>query len=230
MRMAAFALVGLMSAALAAPACARSPVVVELYTAQGCSSCVKSGDVLGDLADKSGVLALTFAVDYWDYLGWADTFAKPEFASRQRDYMKRLALRAVYTPQAVIDGRSETAAVSADKIAPLIQQAQKARPKPPQIEFAKTAVSVGSAARVKGGGEVWLVRYDPKDQSVPVKSGENRGQTLIEHNVVRELVRLGPWNGRPKRYHLPDPTADGLDTVVLVQAAHGGPVLAVGRP
>jgi hypothetical protein len=227
---AAVALLGLVFLALATPAAARTPVVVELFTAQGCSSCVKSGDVLSGLGDKPGLVTLTFAVDYWDYLGWADTFAKPEFADRQRAYMKTLALREVYTPQAVVDGRAETAAVSVDKIQPLIQQAQRDRPNPPQIQFGKARVSVGSAARIKGGGEVWLVRYDPKDQSVQVKSGDNRGQTLVEHNVVRELTRLGAWNGKPKLFHMPDPSADGLMTVVIVQGAHGGRILAVGRP
>ena len=230
MRKAAFALLGLISAAVAAPAGARTPVVVELFTAQGCSSCVKSGEVLSDLGAKPGVLTLTFAVDYWDYLGWADTFAKPEFSARQRDYMKTLALREVYTPQLVIDGVAEAAAVSADKITPMIKDAAHSHPKPPQIQFAKGKVTIGSAPRVKGGGEVWLVRYDPKDQSVQVKTGENRGQTLVEHNVVRELTRLGAWTGRPKPFHLPDPSADGLSTVVIVQGANGGRVLAVGRP
>ena len=230
MRMAAFALFGLVTATLATPAVARTPVVVELFTSQGSSSCVKSGDVLAELGDKPNVLTLTFDVDYWDYLGWVDTFAKPEFSDRQRAYMKPLALRDVYTPQLVIDGAAEAAAVSADKIAPLIRQAARNHTAPPQIQFGKARVSVGSAARIKGGGEVWLVRYDPKDQTVQVKTGENRGQTLVEHNVVRELTRLGAWNGRPKVFHLPDPTADGLNTVILLQGVHGGRILAVGRP
>ena len=230
MRKVALALIGLFSMALAAPAGARTPVVVELYTSQGCSSCVKAGEVLTDLGDKPPVLTLTFAVDYWDYLGWSDTFAKPEFTQRQRDYMNRLGLREVYTPQVVIDGRLEAAAVAPDKIAPLIKQAARAHRDPPRIEFRKGRVAVGSGPAPKGGGEAWLVRYDPHDQTVLVKSGENRGATFVEHNVVRELVRLGRWTGRPKLFALPEPSAEGLDTVVLVQGAHGGPIVAVGQP
>ena len=229
MRTATVAILALITAALAAPATARTPVVVELFTAQGCSSCVKSGDVVAGLAQKPGVLALTFAVDYWDYLGWADTFAKPEFSDRQRDYMKKLALREVYTPQLVIDGNAETAAVSADRAAPLVKQAARTHAKPPQILFDKGRVRIGTGSKLKGGGEVWLVRYDPKDQSVVVKSGDNKGQTVAEHNVVRELVRLGAWNGRPKAFKLPDPTADGLNTVVIVQGVHGGRILGAGQ-
>ena len=229
MRTATVAILALISTALAAPAWARTPVVVELFTAQGCSSCVKSGDVIADLAQKPGVVGLTFAVDYWDYLGWTDTFAKPPFADRQRDYMKKLALREVYTPQLVIDGGAETAAVSADRTLPLIKEAGRAHLRPPQILFAKGKVKVGTGQTMRGGAEVWLVRYDPKDQSVLVKAGDNRGQTVVEHNVVRELVRLGAWTGRSKIYALPEPGAEGLNTVVIVQGAHGGRIIGVGK-
>jgi len=230
MRKAALVLISLVSVALAAPAWARSPVLVELYTSQGCSSCVKSGAVLAQLPDKPPILVLTFGVDIWDYLGWSDSFAKPEFAARQKDFMARLALRDVYTPQLVIDGRYETAAVGDDKIEPLIKQAARAHGPAPQIQFDKDKVSVGSGHAPGAGAEVWLVRYEPHDQSVLVKSGDNRGQTLVEHNVVRELIRLGTWRGRPHHYDLPPPTCAGLNAVILLQVAHGGPILAVGQP
>ncbi|MBS0361018.1 MAG: DUF1223 domain-containing protein, partial [Proteobacteria bacterium] len=85
-------------------AAAKSPVVLELYEAQGCASCVAANAHVAKLADKPGVLALTFPVDYWDYLGWVDTFAKPEFADRQKAYVAKLSLREPYTPQVVVDG------------------------------------------------------------------------------------------------------------------------------
>ncbi|MDR3509329.1 MAG: DUF1223 domain-containing protein [Caulobacteraceae bacterium] len=215
---------------MATTAAARTPVLVELFTSQGCSSCVKSGAVLTDLGDKPPVLTLTFAVDYWDYLGWPDTFAKPEFSDRQRAYMKGLALREVYTPQLVIDGRVQAPANSADKVAPLVKQAARAHRDAPDASFAKGRVLVGSGSPVKGGADVWLVRYDPKDQSVVVKKGDNRGQTIVEHNVVRELTRLGTWSGRSKSYRLPPPAQDGLNTVVILQGAHGGRVLGLWTP
>src|SRR5271154_5795969 len=102
MRKRALVIFGLCLAALAGPACARTPVVVELFTSQGCASCVKSGELVGELATRAHVIALTFPVDYWDYLGWQDTFAKPEFTDRQRAYLKTLALRDVYTPEVVV--------------------------------------------------------------------------------------------------------------------------------
>ena len=96
---------------LAAPAAAapRPPVVVELYTAQGCASCGEANAFIGKLAERPGVLPLTFPVDYWDYLGWPDTFAKPEFAKRQKAYVANLAVSEPYTPQVVVDGRAQAA-------------------------------------------------------------------------------------------------------------------------
>ena len=96
-------------AALARPRAARAPVVVELYTAQGCASCGAADPVFDKLAERPDVIALDFAVDYWDYLGWKDTFAQPEFADRQRAYDKRLGPMDVYTPQVIVAGRFRVA-------------------------------------------------------------------------------------------------------------------------
>src|SRR4029079_15369870 len=104
MRKAALAILFLLM--LPAVAAARPPVVVELFTAQGCASCGDANAYLAKLADRPGVLALTLPVDYWDYLGWADTFAKPEFAERQKAYVSKLSLREPYTPQVVVAGRA----------------------------------------------------------------------------------------------------------------------------
>jgi hypothetical protein len=230
MRNAVLVVVGLWMAALAGPACARAPVLVELFTSQGCSECVKSGDLAAKLAGEPHVLVLTFGVDYWDYLGWRDTFARSEFTDRQRAYMKRLALREVYTPQIVVDGRLEAAALHAEAIDDLIKQAEKDQRDPPEITVGKAKVAVGYGRAPPGGADVWLARYDPGEQSVAVKQGENRGHTIVESNVVRELVRLGAWSGRPRVYHAPAAEIEGLRTVIIVQAAHGGRVLAAFRP
>lgn len=214
----------------AGAAVAKPPVVLELYTAQGCASCGEANARVAKLADKPGVLALTFPVDYWDYLGWADTFARPEFTDRQKAYVAKLSLREPYTPQVVVDGAAQVAATKAARMDQLLAAADKARRKPPQIRFAgKGRVYVGSAAAPKGGGEVWLVRYDPREQDVAVKSGDNKGQTIVQKNVVRELDKLGAWKGAPKAFKLPPATEDGLRTVVLIQAGHGGRIVGVGE-
>jgi hypothetical protein len=218
--------------AVAVPAKApKAPVVVELYTAQGCASCGEANAHVAKLAEKPGVLALTFSVDYWDYLGWADTFAKPEFAERQKAYVTKLALREPYTPQVVVDGAAQASGAKAEKVDQLVAEARKGPHNPPDIHFVADArVYVGSAKAPKGGGEVWLVRYDPREQDVAVKSGDNKGQTIPQKNVVRELTRLGPWRGKPAAFHLPPPSEDGLKTLVLVQIGHGGRVIGAAEP
>ncbi|HEX2818095.1 MAG TPA: DUF1223 domain-containing protein [Phenylobacterium sp.] len=214
----------------AGAAAARPPVVVELYTAQGCASCGKANAHVAELADKKGVLALTFSVDYWDYLGWADSFAKPEFAERQKAYVARLALREPYTPQVVVDGQAQVSGSKPEKLDALVAGAAKKVGNPPDLRFVGPRVYVGSARAPKGGGEVWLIRYDPREQDVAVKSGDNKGQTIPHRNVVREVTRLGAWRGKPVAFRLPAASEDGLKTVVLVQVGHGGRVIGAGEP
>ncbi len=206
----------------------KGPVVVELFTAQGCSSCRVANTHLADLADDPGVLALTFAVDYWDYLGWRDTFAQPAFAERQKAYARKLAVREVYTPQVVVNGRYQTGGVRADKVDALVAQAAKAPHNPPDMLFMQNGrVAVGSGPAPRGGADVWLIRYDPRDLEITPKKGDNRGEAMIHKNVVRQVARLGSWYGQPNAYRQPKATEDGLKTVVLVQAPKGGRILAV---
>lgn len=227
LKAALFSLVLTLAPAVAA---AKPPVVVELYTAQGCASCGEANQFVGKLAERPGVLALTFPVDYWDYLGWADTFAKPEFADRQKAYVAKLALREPYTPQVVIDGRAQAGGRDTEKVDKLLAEAARAPHDPPDMAFVgDRRVDVGTGRVPRGGAEVWLVRYDPKPQEVVVRKGDNRGQTVEQTNVVREIKRLGAWRGRPTAYRLPAPAEDGLATAVLVQGPKGGHILAVAR-
>ena len=160
-------------------AAAAQPVVVELFTSQGCSACVSADKLLNQLADRPGVLALTFAVDYWDYLGWNDTFARPEFSARQKAYMERQSLRDLYTPQVIVDGKGQVAGAEPKKIDTLIAKAAHSRSHPPHMKFVRRShVQIGPGPKPEGGADVWLIRYDPLLHQVTVKRGENRGQTL----------------------------------------------------
>ncbi|MCR5878231.1 thioredoxin family protein [Phenylobacterium sp. J367] len=212
-------------------AAARPPVVVELFTAQGCGSCGEANAHAARLAERPGVLVLTYPVDYWDYLGWEDTFAEPAFAERQKAYVTRLKLREPYTPQVVVDGRNQVAGRQAAKVDQLVRDAARTPKDPPDIQFmSDRRVDVGSGRVPRGGAEVWLVRYDPREQEVAVKSGDNRGQSIVHRNVVREIERVGAWRGRPTAYRLPAPDEAGLATAIIVQAAKGGRILAVAQP
>lgn len=230
-RMRTFApLLALLAAVLAAapPARAAAPVVVELYTSQGCSACGKANSLIAALAKRPDVLPLTFAVDYWDYLGWTDTYAKPEFTARQRTFMRRLAQRDVYTPQVIVDGRSQVSGARAETVDDLIRDAARSRAGAPQMRFfAGQFVRVEAGRAVRGGAEVWLVRYEVQPEAVEVKQGEARGQTVTYVNAVRELIRLGSWTGRRRTYALPKAGDDDLRTAVVLQGAKGGRILGV---
>jgi hypothetical protein len=208
----------------------RLPVVVELFTAQGCSDCPKANDLLAKLSEDKGVLALTYSVDYWDYLGWKDTFAKPEFTERQQAYESDLKLRDVYTPQIVLDGTAQIAGAKPDEVQAAVAGARRERPYQAEIALRRDGrLQLGSGEAPRGGAVVWLVRYDPGVREVKVRTGENKGQTIRQTHEVRELVRLGPWRGGPKLLRLPKASEPDLQSVVLIQAAHGGRILAAHK-
>ena len=208
----------------AAPAPSQ-PVVLELFTSQGCSSCPPADVAVANVADRADVIALSFNVTYWDHLGWKDTFARPEFTNRQMAYAKMLGGGA-YTPEVVAGGRSGGVGNSPAKVATLIAQGRTQATAAVTTAPGKVSVSAGVAPR--RGADVWLIRYDPRLVQVPVKAGENTGKTLPQRNVVRSLARLGAWSGQPAAYAVP-PAVVGLKSVVLVQGKDGGPILAVGR-
>ncbi len=215
-----------------ADARSRAPVVVELFTAQGCAACPPADRMLGEIAARKGVLALTLPVDIWDYVGWADTLAQPGFTDRQRAYDKRLKVREIYTPEIVVDGARETPAMDKDAVDALIQDASHVRSDGAHLTLLRGAGKVRIDGRPKqdlAHLDVWLIRYDPREQDVRVKAGDNKGKLVVQRNVVRELTRLGGYAGRTRTYKLPAASAEGLSTVVLLQGAKGGPIMAIAQ-
>jgi hypothetical protein len=206
---------------------AKNLVVVELFTAQGCASCKQANRLIARIAGRPGVIALTWSVDYWDYLGWEDTFAQPEFTARQEAYGHRLGPRDVYTPQVVVNGAAQVSGDDADAVEALIRKAEHTPYRqPPKIRLLTGGrVRVGPSTTDTGTADVWLVRYDPHERDVKVTAGDNKGAVVIHQNVVRQLLRLGTWTGRPKTYKAPAAEEKGLDSVVLVQGVRGGPIL-----
>jgi hypothetical protein len=224
-------LIAALLAAALAPLSAKAadpahPNVVELFTSQGCSSCVPALSNLILLDKQPDVLALSFGVTYWDQLGWKDTYGQAAFTQRQIDYEKGLGRPGPATPQMVINGRADAIGNDVTAVRKVIARAQ--RPSGPQLDIAAGQASIGAGAAPAGGADVWLVRYDPRTVQVPIRKGENNGRTLAHKNVVHQLVRLGRWDGKAQSFHLP-PAAAGLSTAVLVQAQGGGPILAAAR-
>lgn len=219
---AAAALLGAGAAASAPPA---QPVVVELFTSQGCSSCPPADVALAQVADRPDVIALSFGVTYWDNLGWKDTFARREFTERQQAYAQRMGHQP-YTPEVVAGGRADSVGNSRSSIEGLIAKARG--PAATSIAADLDSADVAAGVAPRGGADVWLVRYDPRTVRVPVRAGENTGKTLPIRNVVRSLTRLGKWDGAAASFRYPV-APDGLESVVIVQTRDGGPILAAAR-
>src|ERR1700691_1636099 len=153
------------SAALRAAADPQVPVVVELFTSQGCNSCPPADKFLGELAKRPGVLALAFHVDYWNYIGWTDPFGKPWSSARQRSYMKSLHQPYVYTPQMVVNGAAQGIGSERDTIATLIHAAAEMRPPHPSLtlhrrEDGALLVDVGEGkSPEKEPATLWLIGF-----------------------------------------------------------------------
>ena len=206
-----------------AQAADRRPVVVELFTSQGCSSCPPANANLIELSHRSDVLALSFAVTYWDQLGWKDTFGKPEFTERQYAYETTLGERGPFTPQIVVNGHNSMVGGSLDEIEALI--AARRIGAGPSIHLGKDRATIGPGAAPAAGADVWLVRYEPGVINVAVRRGENSGRSLPHGHVVRTLSRIGSWNGESEEYPLTS-SAGELRTAILVQVHDAGPILA----
>lgn len=175
------------------------PVVVELFTAQGCSSCPPADDMLGDLADRDDVLALSWHVDYWDYLGWADEFARPEFTLRQQAYAHAWRERAIYTPQVIVGGTDTLIALRPAELMTLINT-QMARPAPVLVTSGQKSdgsyqIEITPRAAIPRPVALLLVRYAPR-RDVEIKAGENRGVSVSYRNVVLAVDKVGDWDGR----------------------------------
>jgi hypothetical protein len=209
-------------ALLTTAAHAENPVVVELFQSQGCSSCPPANANLIAIADRPGVLALSWEVTYWDYLGWKDSFGDRAYTARQYAYANGLGHAEVYTPQIVINGRTDLVGDNADELDSAIRHAAHTQA-PPDLALSERTVRVGAAA---SRGEVFLVRYDPNLIEVAIHHGENGGRTLPHRNVVRQFLHLGSWQGAPQDFTLPPPPRPGLKTAILVQSGPGGPILA----
>ncbi|HWV43112.1 DUF1223 domain-containing protein [Pseudorhodoplanes sp.] len=175
-------------------------VVVELFTSQGCSSCPAADKLLGELASNPSVLPMSLSVDYWDYLGWKDTLALPGHAKRQRGYAGSRGDRAIYTPQAVVNGVTHVLGSDKQAIERAVKSASNGAQLDVKVAVADGKIHVDIPAATQGGqaGEIWLC---PLSKAVPVKigRGENSGQHITYTNVVRGWVKLGEWKGEALR-------------------------------
>ena len=206
---------------------ASQPTVVELFQSQGCSSCPPANAVLNEIAGRPDVLALSFAVTYWDYLGWKDIFAHPAFTARQREYATAMRRPNVFTPQMVVNGRGVLVGSRKSEAEQAIRRYRRTAPGP-SVEVAEGRIEIGAGPAARPAN-VWLIRYDPQVRQVAVRRGENRGRTLPHRNIVREVHLLGKWQGKPATFAVPAAANKAYRGALLVQDGPGGAILSARR-
>jgi hypothetical protein len=206
---------------------AAHPTVIELFQSQGCSSCPPAEANVGAVSERADVLALSFEVDYWDRLGWKDTFSKAAWTARQYAYARAMGQDGVYTPQVVVNGRVAGDALEPGALAGLMSRGDRGAGGP-RIGFSGGAVTVGAGAAPTGGADVWLARYIPHAVEVTIPRGENAGHTLPYKDVVREMVLLGHWQGEAATFSVPGGDL-ALAEAAIVQANGAGPILAAAK-
>jgi hypothetical protein len=211
----------------------QSATVLELFTSQGCSSCPAADVLFRSLASRPGVIALSYSVDYWDYLGWKDTFASPKFTDRQRVYGRNVSNGQVYTPQMVINGNSHAVGSSQRDIDTAIAVGRQAKSPAFMVEAVQTDGSISLRAATGAStalGRILLVTVRGP-QTLAVKRGENSGRTLTYVNVVRDLTEVGGWTGGSAIIKVPNGAgalAPGERYAILIQAADQGSLLGAG--
>jgi hypothetical protein len=214
---------------------ATRPVVVELFTSQGCSSCPPADALMVELAKRQDVIAVSFNVDYWDYIGWKDSLARPEFGQRAKAYVERLKLQSPYTPQMIVDGLIDVAGNNRGKVTGVVDKQANGPRTGVAVTIARSGgnlgVSIGEGV-APAGARILVLRTK---SSIPVEigKGENKGKQIVYTNAVRRVMDAGEWTGKAASLSLPvvmpdmkEPT-DGV--VVLIQAGAGGPILGAAQ-
>jgi hypothetical protein len=206
------------------------PVLVELYTSQGCSACPPADDFMALLAADPDVIALSLHVDYWDYIGWKDTFASPVFTDRQKAYAQAIGSRTIYTPQMIVAGDERVEGNNPVKVADTLRRHAGAK-SPVTLRIArsggKIVIHAESDPPLSAGARVQLVRYIA-EETVTIGRGENAGREVTYFNVVTDWADLGGWSGLEPLDIVAD-AAGAAPVVVIVQYEGPGAVLAAAR-
>lgn len=213
--------------------------VVELFTSQGCSSCPPADAILGEMAGRDDVLALSYNVDYWDYLGWKDTLASPAHTARQKAYAHARGDRAVYTPQAVVNGMMHAVGSELTSLKTAMQSTgDRLDPKAIDLKVRRDGNSMvietgkarGLLSRPKPA-TLWMIVFDDA-KTVKIDRGENRGRTITYHNVVKRMEKVGTWTGAAVTFEVAAPAdGSGRCAVILQEGdpANPGPILAAAK-
>ncbi|HEX6441677.1 MAG TPA: DUF1223 domain-containing protein [Stellaceae bacterium] len=192
------------------------PIVLELFTSQGCSSCPPADRLLSELAQRPDVLALGYHVSYWDHLGWKDPLSSEASTARQRAYAHRLSGGQLYTPQLVVEGTSAMVGSRRAEVLAALSEALPGEIAPASFAADRRTVAIGPG---RGSGDVLLVRFAQR-RATQVGAGENAGRALEDTNGVETLKTLGAWTGARATFPV-EPPGPGEGLAVLVQAEDG---------
>ncbi|KAE9369715.1 DUF1223-domain-containing protein [Stipitochalara longipes BDJ] len=207
--------------------------IIELFQSQGCSSCPPTETNLRALIPQTpNLLLLTYDVTYWDHLGWTDTFGNKLWDHRQRAYSSKWGRRSVFTPQVVVDGITDGVGNRKNEVVEIVARAQRERlglGTRVELFVQGRELMIRDKAGEAGTYDVLLVTFDPREQSVEIKRGENKGRTLAHWNLVKEIRKIGEWRGGNVRVGLPESLEGGLEKVVILQAGVGGAISAAHR-
>jgi hypothetical protein len=209
------------------------PVVVELFTSQGCIACPPADEMLNELARDENILALSWAVDYWDYLGWQDTFGSPQHTARQENYNKGFGQNGVYTPQMIINGRHQVVGSRKEEVLALVERARREQDLATvTLSGDRRHLNVSIEGGAPIGRAVVRVIWYASEEIVYIRNGDNRGKSLRYTNVVRGSKVMGQWEGN--KVSLPIDlgpiSASGADCVaVIVQDGEFGPILGAAK-
>ena len=200
-----------------------APVVIELFTAQGCSSCPPADKLLADVARRPDVIALAYHVDYWDDLGWKDRFSLPEATRRQRGYVRKLSKSGAFTPQAVIGGA--VSFIGSDRVSMNKALAQDRDALTVELSKDGNKLQIDLKEQWREPMDIYLIAY-LADATTQIARGENANRVLKEVNIVRSVRRLGTWNGAPQQRSVPLSTlpSDATNVVVLLQKPNQGAI------
>lgn len=216
--------------ACAVPVMAEQVVVVELFTSQGCPFCPPADAFVAMLAANPRVLPLALHVDYWDYIGWADKFASPQFTDRQRAYAHAVGNRTIYTPQLIIGGVHRITGHSPDETAARLKEHLAVQPTvllSVTREGDRLVIRAEADPPLDAAVRVQLVRYKP-EETVTIDRGENAGRTITYHNIVTSWEAIGEWEGRAP-LEMSTPFDGDLPGAVILQANGPAAILAAAR-
>jgi hypothetical protein len=228
LRIGAVAIISSVGISMSAGAANAGPIVVELFTSQGCSSCPPADAFLAELAQRSDVIALSLPVDYWNYLGWTDTFGKAENTDRQRRYAYARGDGQIYTPQMVISGLWGVVGSDRDMVNSAIETAKDLPGVDMSVAWAAGGLQLQVGDAVAGApsrGTLWMVLFDDAE-TVAIGRGENAGRTITYHHIVLSMHRVAMWRGDAMQIELPamelsEADADGC-VIILQEDLPGG--------